>query len=490
MMPGSGQSIIDRIFSHEVFKGLDRAALVARYDQTPALSRMKAPIRGQSRQSQPADGVITSIPPQGIVISQPGTYTFGQDVTWTPPAAACTAITITCGNVTLDLAGYSLSAVVQDNSQQIVGILVQNAATVTIRNGTLANMCFYGICAETVDSLSIQNINVNGMSFANLSIRNACPAGIHVDGGSNVTLSGCVVQGMDVTSDSSAGIQILKMQAGQVAGCQVIGLTNRDGSAQGYSYILSEGIITSKCSADTLTTQFGGNIETLGHTSIGFVPIFCAGLRFNSCSASNITGCCDDAHGMSVFLDLMVGVDGFTASNVVDGPAPYNTGAKATGLEVYGVLIQITNCSVSNIRAIVPQDRQSAGFSAWGATIEFLSCSATDVVVTDANGKPDTSFGYGVGYGWAPDPRSYFCSVGAYDVEYDQCTATTCQVGFDSWFHVNSTWEAVSYPGCDIGILQEPGGSRTISANACSECNPPITVTLQNIASGNTFPPS
>lgn len=485
------QDIIDKIFSYGDFDAADKNALIARYNHAPALAAMKAAIGQQCAPTSQLEKIITSIPSQGIVIDQPGAYTLGQTVIWPAPAAGYAAITIACSGVSLDLAGNTLAAAVPDNSQQVVGILVKNAKgtpidSVTIGGGTLQDMCFYGIQAENVTNLTITNIIISGMNFSNSTLPNACPAGIHVDTGSNVTINTCMIGGMNVTSASSAGIQILNMIGGQVSGCRVGPLTNNDGSAQGYSYITSRQIVTTNCSANGLTTHFKGSTQTIGHTSIGFVPMLCIELVFQDCSASNITGCCDDAHGMSVFIDAVVVVTNFTATNIVDGVAPTKTGAKATGLEVYGFAVEIANCNVSDITAIVPQDRQSAGFSAWGAAIKFVSCSATNVVVNNAAGNPDTTLGYGVGYGWAPDPRCMF-NTGVRNVEYQDCTATNCQIGFDSWYHINSTWQNVSYPGCPIGILQEPGSQRILSGNQCSECDPPFAVILTNVASGNIF---
>ncbi|MFZ0749363.1 MAG: hypothetical protein WAM70_08400, partial [Pyrinomonadaceae bacterium] len=219
-------------------------------------------------------------------------------------------------------------------------------------------------------------------------------------------------------------------------------------------------------------------------------PILCIELLYENCSATNMTGCCDDCHGMSVFLDALVTVDNFTANNVVDGVAESHSGAKATGLEVYGAFVSIKNCSVTDIVAINPQDKQSAGFSAWGMEITFTGCIATNVSVTDENGNTNPALGYGNGFGWAPDPRHPFVDVGAYWVQYSSCTASNCQVGFDTWNHVDSTWTNVSYTNCGIDILVEPGGSRTLTGDPCSECNPPITAVITNIASGNTYPGS
>jgi hypothetical protein len=265
---------------------------------------------------------------------------------------------------------------------------------------------------------------------------------------------------------------------------------NNDGSVQGYSYLASSKIMTSNCQALDFQSHFNGNIETSGHTVLGFVPIFCIELLYENCSATNMIGCCDDSHGMSVFLDALVAVNNFTANTVIDGVAESHSGAKATGLEVYGAFVSINNCSVTNITAIRPQNMQSAGFSAWGMAIKFTNCTAAEVIVTDENGNTNPALGYGNGFGWAPDPRHPFIDVGAYGVEYSGCSASNCQVGFDTWYHVNSTWTNVSYTNCGINILVEPGGSRTLSCNPCSECKQPINAVITNIASGNTYPGS
>jgi hypothetical protein len=482
--------IIDKIFSHDVFKGLDREGLVKRYDVTGSLREIKAPLRAQQGQVQPTGNIITSIPPDGIIITSPGIYSFGADINWSPPSAPCAAITIASNDVVLDLNSFTLKATVPDNSKHIAGIFVRNASSVIIRNGALANMCLYGICAEDSSKLVIEKMTVSGLSFHNLNIRNICPAGIHIDGTSEVSITDCAVQYMYVTCDSSAGIQLTNTSGAVVSNCRVSNLINYDGSVQGYSYIGSWNISTAHCAATDFQSHFKSNIQTLGHTVLGFVPIFCSELKYENCSAINMIGCCDDCHGMSVFLDAGVTVTGFTAKGVIDGMARCNSGAKATGLEVYGAFVSISDCTVNDIKAINPQDKQSTGFSAWGAAIKFTHCTANNVVVCDEHGKWNPDLGYGTGFGWAPDPRVPFRDVGANVVEYTDCRTVNCQVGFDTWFHVDSTWTDLHTTDCGIAILVEPGASRTLSGNPCSECNPPISIAIVNIASGNTYPSS
>lgn len=97
---------------------------------------------------------------------------------------------------------------------------------------------------------------------------------------------------------------------------------------------------------------------------------------------------------------------------------------------------------------------------------------------------------FGTGFGWAPDPRSQFCYTGAYFVTYTDCQAANCDVAFDTWNHVGSTWTRPVYTNCPTGFLVQPGATRTLTANACSECDPPISVTLTNFAGLNTYPGS
>lgn len=475
--------------SYDVFNKLDKNALVNRYDITGAIYDISSSIRSQKGQRPHTDKVISSIPPQGIVITKPGTYTFSGDLTWSPNSVPCAAITIIADKVVLDMGNFNLTAMVQNNNEFHAGIYIQNASAVTIRNGTLVNMSLYGIYAVHVSSLRIKNVTVSGISLSNLDIRNLCPSGILIDNAHKVHITDCTVQNLQVTSDSSAGIQLLHTTKGVVSGCRVRNLVNSDGSVQGYSYLQSNNITTSNCRADNFQSHFNGNIHTTGHTVLGFIPIFCSNLKYENCSATNMIGCCDDSHGMSVFLDAKVAVTNFMANTVIDGVAQSNSGAKATGLEVYGLDVSIRNCSVENIIAINPQDKQSTGFSAWGARISFTNCKAGNVVVCDENGDEDPALGYGTGFGWAPDPRHPFSDIGAYRVAYNHCSARDCQVGFDTWFHVNSTWTNVDCEHCDINILVEPDGQRTLSCNPCSECDPPIDIVIKNIAGGNTYPP-
>lgn len=479
---------VNKIFSDPFFKNLDKEALVRTFDPSPHIEALNRGYATQAGQQLQTGKVIRQIPGAGIVIRKPGTYRFGNDILWRPNDVQSSAITIQCSDVTLDLAGFSLRASVSDKSQQIAGILVQGPsnkptiANITIINGTVAHVSEYGILATSVVGLNISGITVTGLCMQNLAIRNLTPAGIAVNSSIGVAISACSVTRSEVTTDSSAGIFLQNTIQGTVTGCRTIGLVNHDGAVQGFGYIKCSDVTTAQCVAESLQSHFNGNVLTTGHTVLGFCPILCWNLTYVDCSASRLTGCCDDCHGMSVFLDGQITVSGFRAHDIVDGVSPSHSGAKATGLEVYGTDVTVVDCTVSYITAINPQDKQATGFSAWGLNIQFEGCKASHVMVR-GTAVPGS---HAEGFGWAPDPRTEFCYTGALDVAYTDCVADHCQVGFDTWYHVDSKWIRPRFRNCDIGILIEPGANRTLSCNACSECQPPIAVTLTNFESGNT----
>lgn len=478
---------VHAILSDPLFDGIDKDSLAKTFDPSPAIRAHNQRYLAQTGRQPHTGNVISSIPSGGIVIQSPGTYTFASDIVWTPSDVPSSAITIQSNDVTLDLAGFTLSASLIDKSQHYTGILVAGTSSsplsnIAITNGTVANVTENGILAASVVGLNISGMTVTGVCMRNLCTRLLAPSGIKVDSCLLVALTNCSVTGLNVTTDSCAAIFLLNTTGATVTGCTTQSIVNHDGAVQGFSYISCTDVATSGCKAQALQSYFNGNTLTTGHTVLGFCPIFCSNISYTDCSASGMTGCCDDCHAMSVFLDGLVSVTRFTAENVVDG-VPVS-GAKATGLEVYGVGVTVTDCTATNIKAINPQDKQSTGFSAWGLNIQFVRCTATDVVAQDTFFRGSR----GEGFGWAPDPRPEFRTTPAKSVTYTDCTAVGCQVGFDTWFHQDSTWTNPTYTNCDIGILNEPGAKRTISCDPCSECNPAIVTTLTNIAGGNTFP--
>lgn len=442
-------------------------------------------------ESAAATQVITSIPTGGYPITTPGTYVLGNNVTWSPTNDG-QAILITSSDVTLDLQGYILDSITTQFNT--IGITAIGVSNLTIKNGVVANMALGGVKCSGCENIVIDRVVVDGLNMQNTGVYTV-PFGILVDASTGATINKCKVKNVDVTTGSLAGIQLTSTSYSKVSKCLVTDMINRDGACTGIGHLLCEGAAVESCKIDNLRTEFVNNLNTEGHTAIGIVPVLSAGLSIRDCSVSNIVGCCDDAHGMSIFECVGALVDGCKVENVLDGAGAAQTGAKATGIEVYASGVEVSNCKVKNIVAINPQDKQATGFScAQCLGVKFIRCHAENVSVVDENGVQDPSLGYGTGFGWAPDPRPEFIFP-AVGVLYKHCTAKKCQVGFDSWYHIDSLWRYI-YSDCnDIPILDDSNSQRTISCDACSECGclqtgcypSPRTVTLDNIAQNNKF---
>ncbi|MCF8128027.1 MAG: hypothetical protein K9N10_05905 [Deltaproteobacteria bacterium] len=219
-----------------------------------------------------------------------------------------------------------------------------------------------------------------------------------------------------------------------------------------------------------------------------------------NCKISDIAGSCDDAHGLSLFVVSNATVRGVTVENVTDGRG--GRGAKATGIEVYGLVnnapsnILVENCRVSNISAISPGDLQAAGFSVAGKGVTFLNCEASNVTVTGGNPVDPTAPGFGIGFAWAPDIRPEY-TYAAFETQLENCTASHCQVGFDTFYFQNATWKNITSFNNDIAIKEESTDVvRFLYCDKCSECpdsaqespeNWFTKVSVKNIASGNTI---
>ncbi len=435
--------------------------------------------------------VITEIPASGIVIDVPGTYVFKNNITWHPSGDG-QAISIVASDVVLDLQNHTLDS---DMTQfKTIGIKATSVANLTIKNGTIAHMAYKGIDCDQCAQILIKHITVDGLNIENTATYTV-PVGILVSASTHACIDKCTVKNIAVKTGSLAAIQLTETTFSKVLKCNIANMINRDGACTGIGHLLCDIAEVNSCTIDGLKSEFIDNLNTEGHTTIGIIPVVSANLTIKNCKVSNITGCCDDAHGMSIFECLDVVVMNCTVENVLDGAGAAQTGAKATGIEIYSSVTQVLGCSVKNIMAINPQDKQATGFScAQCIGVQFIKCHAENVSVVDENGQQSASLGYGTGFGWAPDPRPEFIapSVG---ILYDHCTAKRCQVGFDTWFHIDSVWNDI-YSNCNqISVLNEEPSQRTLSCDACSECGclqagcypTPRTVTIDNIAANNTF---
>jgi len=435
--------------------------------------------------------VIQNIPSSGIVLNQPGTYVFENNITWSPTAAGA-AITITANDVILDMQGHTLKSI--PTTFKTIGILGQSTTDLEIKNGQVRDMGLNGIQCNKCNNVTIKEVTVDGLNV-NDTVNLTAAAGIFVTGCQNALALKCVVKNINVETASASGIQFTSSTPAKAIECQTKNLTNRDGVCSGIAHTSCIDCVVQSCKIDGITTKFINNNNTSGHTSIGIFPFLSTTIKIEDCDISNVTGCCDDAHGLSLFICSSCLVKNCKVKNVLDGKGAAKTGAKATGIEVYASQVLVTDCHVKNIKAINPQDLQAAGFSVADANdVKFVRCKAENVKVVDAHGKYEPFLGFGVGFGWAPDPRPLFL-VPATNVLYLNCIAENCQVGFDTWDHIDSVWAHIVSKCNDIAILKQPGAERTITCNACSQCGCTqagcaptlLTVTTPNQAKNNTF---
>jgi hypothetical protein len=412
---------------------------------------------------------ITEIPSSGYIINAPGTYVISKDIVWNPVSDAIAAIVIQCSNVVLDFNGHKITQS-EDPNPMVYGVAVYNlyqtCSYVTIKNGIINNMGISGIWAVDTDYLIIKGMTIEDLNYNGYD---QLPAAFTLFMCRNFGIDNCIAKNISVTAKMAGGFMIMSSNIGTLNNCTIENFTNNDGVACGFPYVVSDNIWTTSCEARSLTTFSANNAKSnFGHTCIGYMVTDCKGLTYKDCSAHHMHGCCDDCHGMSMWPGHYVEINNFTAHDVHDGLGPQKTGAKATGIEVAGTNIKVTNCTVENITAIRPQFLQATGYSACGTNITFKNCTATGVKVLDADGNPNTSVGYGTGYGWAPDPR--ITKPAAVDISYLNCVADDCQLGFDTWDHQQSKWEGVSISNTPLPYLIQPTGKeRVLRQNFCSE---------------------
>ncbi len=440
---------------------------------------------------------ITEIPASGYIIDQPGKYVLEKScISWNPTPEAIAAIVILCSDVEIDFKGNGISQGANPRPT-VHGVAILNlektCSNVSIKNGTLFAMGLSGIWAVNTENLSITGMKVEGLIYSGYE---QLPAAFSLFMCNSYHVKQCTATFISVTAKMAGGFMVIASKKGTLTQCTVENFTNNDGVACGFPYVESEGITTEHCTARSLTTYSANNVKSdFGHTCIGYMVTDCKNLTYNHCSAHHMHGCCDDCHGMSMWPGQNVQITNFRAHDVHDGLGPQKTGAKATGIEVAGTNVTVKDCEVNNITAIVPQFRQAAGFSACGTNITFINCMARGVKVLDAEGNPSTvpdhGTAYGTGYGWAPDPR--IKKPAATDINYFNCLADDCQLGFDTWDHQQSRWEQVRTLNTPITHLIQPTGSeRVLSQNFCSELansfpgEPGTTYIVKNVIDSTT----
>ena len=139
-----------------------------------------------------AQTVINHVP---YTITVAGDYVLGSNLNSSQTSGVL--ITINAGNVTLDLQGHYLSGPVS-GTNNVDGIIAQERANVTIRNGTVAH-CHYGINLEGNGGSTTNNLN---HILDSLRVSH-CDDGIILDYAPGSTVTNC-----KFTQISSSGVLV------------------------------------------------------------------------------------------------------------------------------------------------------------------------------------------------------------------------------------------------------------------------------------------
>lgn len=423
---------------------------------------------------------ISNIPKTGILINQKGKYKLTKDLVWSGNDNI-PLISIQGEDITLDFNGFSLSTK-NGKSKGHYGIHIYNSKKIVVRNGTIKNMGIHAILADTSKNILISDMKIEGLTNQDLTLN---PSGILTVACENVIVKESVIGPLHSIGVNLSAIQMNFTKNSEIVNCKVIDIQNKDGVSTGIGHFLSKGVKVENSYIKGLETIFNGH-NFGGHTCIGFFEFLSEDMDINGCVVEDVVGSCDDAHGMSMFLCKKVEIDNCYVRNVSSG-LKYGKCAKSTGIEIYGSNMNVRNSKVKDIHTYNPENKQSTGFSvAQGKNVNFTNCEAENVRVFNEKGEEGVSFGYGYGFGWAPDPREMFVKP-ASKVHYKNCKAEGCQVGFDTFFHLNSLWEKVVSKGNDIPLMNGKGNIRVISCSPCSECPQPITNPIKNVARRNKF---
>jgi len=421
--------------------------------------------------------MIWDIPEGGLKLVTAGTYRLGKSFAFKGE----TAITIEGNDIILDLSGHCLNMCGTG-----VGIRVKDSIGVTVRNGTVKCGKLHGIFIEDSAVVTVTDVKVCKLQNSDSSLT---PAAILANVCTDVT-----VENVTVCNNRACGTSMFGVLFTVVIGCAVKSSHfccqhNHDGATAAVGHILCDAIEVSDVHVREYSSGFGVNFDAEGHTCIGILPVYTTNILIEDCAIRDIAGSCDDAHGISVFLCEDALVQNCKVNGVTTGKIG-KTSAKTTGIEIYATNAEVTDCCVHNITATNPGDRQCTGFStAKSDNVLFDSCRASCVTVFDVRGNINKkAAGRGMGFGWAPDPRATFAEPST-NVTYQDCTAVNCQVGFDTWYHIDSTWTNIKCCNTDQKVLICPNGKRTLTCNRCSECPGGMVTTLTNVATGNSVEP-
>lgn len=426
---------------------------------------------------------IRDIPPQGLLLSEPGVYTMTNDLEWTPSTPNTAAIVIAANNVTLNMNGHTLRKA--NGAADCVGVFIgnrtQQLANIRVANATIAGFDTHGVCAVGVDGMELQRVRVTdlrgndtALTFVNIMVV-AC---------TDVTVSNCTVADTRVRGNAYSGMQFRFCAGVIVTGVSISTLHNVSGGCSGLTVFGCRDVQCSSTSIRGLSSGEEVAPQPIGQTCLGVFVMLSVHVRLTKVTVDTIQGSSDDAHGVSIFQSLgFCDVEDCTITNVSTGyGSAAKTGAKCTGVEImFADKCTVRRTRVADVRAIRPQDKQAAGFTTGGThDAAFEDCTAEGI---RCEGDPTSE---GVAFGWAAEPRPIFVKPST-RTHYKRCTAKHADVGFDLFYQQYARVEK-----CDasvdvrVPIRDKPDDVRIVSCNEASECHPAMTVRVRNLGGHNT----
>ncbi len=269
-----------------------------------------------------------------IVITVPGNYTLGEDVTVT----GTVGIVIAVDNVNLDLCFHKLNG----GSITLDGILVfPGLINITIENGFIDPITQDGIhVLSGVTKLTIRNIDVLGAGRAGIHLEGAIGAGLIQDS----IIENCRVEGSATIAASLAGLTLTNCDGVIIQG----GIYNRNGSAVS---ITAAGILLTNCAnckiIDVLANKNTGN----GCQGINIT----AGRRniVDSCVTNDNIATTDTVYGVLLFGGTENTIIRSTSSNnnaINGGAHGYSFGAGETFSSIIDCITE------ANSTAATPQN--------------------------------------------------------------------------------------------------------------------------------------
>ena len=270
--------------------------------------------------------IISSIPPEGIIINRPGEYIFTNNIMWAPMSLINVALFVVASNVTINFNGFALDCI--SPGTLATAILAIDCKNLCFTNGNIFNMGLIGIICINTENLHFDNLLISGLSSNNL----AFPAlGILVTNSRKIYIHRTIVRDINVTAFTLSAILLVDSADSHIFNCEINNLRNSSGVCAGVSYINCKKSTAKHLNIVKLETSTVDNPFAPGHTCIGIVVFQSECVTCNKCYIKDITGSCDDAHGISYFVVKDGLIKNCYIENVIDGKNA-SAAAKATGI--------------------------------------------------------------------------------------------------------------------------------------------------------------